>query len=134
MANFKKLEVWAKAHELTLRLYKATAVFPRTEMFGLTSQIRRASASIGANLAEGSARHRDTEFGRFLLIAIGSASELEYHLLLARDLDYMSMEEFSIYSQKLGEIGRMLVALYDRVRGAKAESRKSLRGSEQLSS
>ncbi len=117
MPDFKKLAVWERSHKLTLCIYRATAEFPKAELFGLTSQIRRASASIGANLAEGSARHRDTEFGRFLLIAIGSAGELENHLLLARDLGYLSPEMYLVLSKQLSEVGRMLVALCDRVRG-----------------
>jgi four helix bundle protein len=89
-------------------------------LFGLTSQTRRASASIGANLAEGRARGRDTEFSRFLLIAIGSAGELENQLILARDLGYLDQEQFGIPNMQLNEIGRMLVALLDRVRGIRS--------------
>ena len=117
MPDFKKLAVWEKSHRLTLCIYRETSAFPKVELFGLTSQIRRASASIGANLAEGSARHRDTEFGRFLLIAIGSAGELENHLILVRDLGYLSPESYVSLNKQLNEVGRMLVALCDRVRG-----------------
>jgi four helix bundle protein len=84
MQDFRKLRVWQRAHELTLSLYRATATFPAAERFGLTSQIRRASSSIGANLAEGCGRIGDAEFARFCSIGMGSACELEYHLLLAR--------------------------------------------------
>jgi hypothetical protein len=77
--GFRDLKVWEKAHQLTLQVYKATASFPKEEMFGLTSQIRRAAASIPANIAEGCGRSGDAELGRFLQIAMGSASELEYH-------------------------------------------------------
>ena len=126
MGDFKKLAVWEKAHKLTLNLYGATNLFPKSELFGLTSQIRRASASIGANLAEGSGRHRDTEFGRFLLIAIGSASELEYHLILARDLGYLSSSSFGEVKEQLHEVGRMLSALYERVHKVKVVERKEL--------
>jgi four helix bundle protein len=77
LPDFKKLAVWEKSHELTLCIYRETSSFPKSELFGLTSQIRRASASVGANLAEGCVRQQDTEFGRFLLIAIGSAGGLK---------------------------------------------------------
>jgi len=86
MQDFHELKVWQKAHELTLAVYRVSATFPREELYGLTSQIRRACSSIAANLAEGCGRNGDAEFARYCSIAMGSASELEYHLLLARDL------------------------------------------------
>jgi len=84
--DFKELKVWCKAHELTLVVYRLTRSFPKDELFGLTGQLRRSAASIGANIAEGCGRRSDGEFTRFLQIARGSVSELECHLLLARDL------------------------------------------------
>ena len=84
MKDFRDLRVWEKAHRLTLTIYKSTVDFPRHELYGLTSQIRRCSASIGANIAEGCGKRGNNEFQRFLQIASGSASELDYHLLLAR--------------------------------------------------
>jgi four helix bundle protein len=86
LKDFRDLKVWSEAHDLTLELYRVTANFPRPEMFGLTSQIRRCSASIGANIAEGCGKHGNGEFQRFLQISSGSASELDNHLLLAHDL------------------------------------------------
>ena len=86
MKDFRELQVWRKAHELTLAVYQITASFPREELYGLTAQLRRAGSSIAANLAEGCGRNGDAELARFCSIAMGSASELEYHLLLARDL------------------------------------------------
>src|SRR6266853_1530674 len=83
--DFHELKVWQKAHQLTLVVYQITASFPREELYGLTSQLRRCSSSIPANLAEGGGRNGDAEFARFCSIAMGSASELEYHLLLAKD-------------------------------------------------
>jgi four helix bundle protein len=83
MQSFRNLKVWEKSHSLTLCVYASSGAFPREEMYGLTSQMRRSSASIGANIAEGCYRKGDVEMGRFLQIAIGSASELEYQLLLA---------------------------------------------------
>ena len=82
MKSFRDLQVWEKAHRLTLAVYSSTMEFPRDEQYGLTSQIRRASSSIAANIAEGCGRSGDGELRRFLEIAMGSASELEYHLLL----------------------------------------------------
>jgi four helix bundle protein len=89
MEDFKNLRVWAKAHELTLSVYQRTRDFPKEEMYGLTSQMRRSAASVGANIAEGCGRRSDGEMRRFLQIARGSASELEYHLLLAKDLRFL---------------------------------------------
>lgn len=86
MRNFQKLEVWKKAHELTLSIYRLTANFPTNERYGLTSQLQRASASIGANLAEGCGRETDADYRRFVQMAAGSACEVEYHLILSRDL------------------------------------------------
>jgi four helix bundle protein len=83
MQDFRKLVAWRKAHELTLRVYDVTASFPKDEVYGLTSQMRRASSSIPANIAEGCGRNGNAELARFVYIALGSASELEYHLLLA---------------------------------------------------
>jgi four helix bundle protein len=113
--DFKDLKVWAKAHELTLVVYQQTRTFPRDEIYGLTSQIRRASASIGANLAEGCGRRSDPEMKRFVQIARGSASELECHLLLARDLQFLSGGEVEDLEPKILEVQRMLAALAQRL-------------------
>ena len=86
MAQFKKLKVWQKAHLLALSVYRATAPFPREEQYGLTAQLRRAAVSVPANIAEGCGRRGDGELARFLRIAVGSVTELEYHCLLAKDL------------------------------------------------
>ena len=84
MKDFRDLRVWNEAHQLTLAIYQATTRFPRHELFGLTSQMRRCSVSIGANIAEGCGKRGNNEFQRFLVIASGSASELDYELLLAK--------------------------------------------------
>ena len=115
MEDFKDLKVWTKAHQLTLAIYHCTRRFPRDEIYGLTSQIRRASASIGANIAEGCGRRSDPEMKRFIQISRGSASELEYHLLLARDLQLLTVEEFEDLEAKTLEIQRMLAALIQRL-------------------
>jgi four helix bundle protein len=115
MEDFKNLKVLGKAHLLTLAIYEVTRKFPREEVFGLTSQIRRASASIGANIAEGCGRRSDPEMKRFVQIARGSANELEYHLLLARDLQFLPAEEFKDLEAKTLEMQRMLAALTQRL-------------------
>src|ERR1700693_2932733 len=93
MEDFKDLKVWTKAHALTLAIHGWTRGFPRDEIYRLTSQLRRAAASIGANIAEGCGRRSDAEMKRFLQIARGSANEVEYHLLLAKDLNLLTGEE-----------------------------------------
>jgi len=118
MRNYKDLMVWEKAHKLTLAVYKETIAFPKEERFGLTSQVRRASSSIPANLAEGCGRRSDGEMGRFVQIAMGSGAELSYHLLLCRDLGILGITEFSRLSSDLEEVMRMLSALSGRVKGA----------------
>jgi four helix bundle protein len=111
MSDYKKLGVTKKAHELTLNLYRVTESLPRTEIFGLTSQIRRAASSINANLAEGSARGSDRDFLRFLRIAIGSVSELEYHLVLPRDLNFIAPQDYQRLEKQRQEVGAMLNGL-----------------------
>jgi len=115
MKDFKELKVWAKAHELTVAIYSLTRAFPKDEIYGLTSQVRRSAASIGANIAEGCGRRSDGEFSRFLQIARGSASETEYHLLLARDLRFLSGSEYESMVRKIVEVQRMLTSLVQRV-------------------
>jgi len=108
MRDFRELKVWHKAHALTLNVYRATKLFPKEELYGLTSQIRRAAASIGANIAEGSGKSSSADFGRSLQIALGSASELEYHLLLSRDLGYVVPEIYQQLSEQVVETKKML--------------------------
>ena len=109
--NYKELLVWQKAHQMTLDIYNATGSFPKEELYGLTSQLRRSAASIGANIAQGSGRRSNNEICRFLQIARGSASEVEYHLLLARDLKFLREEDFQKLSRQADELQRMLTAL-----------------------
>jgi four helix bundle protein len=107
---------------VTLDIYTASRSFPKDELYGLTSQMRRASASIGANIAEGSCRKGDDEFGRFLHIAMGSASELEYHLLLAHDLHILQRLEYERLSGGVIEVKRMLASLMRSIREPKTDS------------
>ena len=115
MKGFRDLKVWEKAHQLTLRIYKASALFPKEEMYGLTSQIRRAPVSVPANIAEGCGRSGDAELGRFLQIAMGSASELEYHLLLSRDLSLLAEEEYVPLTLEATEVKRMLASFIQKL-------------------
>jgi len=110
MKDFRELKVWEKGHHLVLSIYRATGKFPKDELYGLTGQMRRASASIPTNIAEGCGREGDAELARFLQIARGSASELEYHLLLSRDLGFLSTEEHKHLSTDATEIKRMLTS------------------------
>jgi four helix bundle protein len=109
--NFRQLDVWKKAHEFTLKVYRITADFPNQERFGLTSQIQRASTSIGANIAEGCGRETDGDFKRFVGIARGSACEVEYHLLLARDLKHLDDEAYEPLNADINEVKKILFGL-----------------------
>lgn len=123
MKDFKELKVWEKAHALTLAVYAETRCFPREEVYGLTSQLRRAAASVAANIVEGCGRRSDGEFTRFLQIARGSASELEYHLLLARDLHLLGEDAFRRLDTKVVEVERMLTGLIKKVQPMLAQKR-----------
>ena len=116
MQEFRDLLVWQKAHALTLGAYKATSAYPSSELYGLTSQTRRASASIAANIAEGCGRGSDADFARFLQIAMGSASEVEYFVLLARDLGFLPQEPFTKLTDDVTEVKRTLTGLMGRIR------------------
>ena len=111
MRNYRDLEVWKHAHKLTLELYQASREFPKEEMFGLTSQLRRAAISVGANLAEGCGRRSTAEFARYIRIAMGSASELDYHLLLCRDFEFLTNQHYDEASKELVRVRKMLSAL-----------------------
>jgi four helix bundle protein len=113
--DFKKLAVWVKSHALTLGIYELTATFPRDERYALTSQIKRSASSIPANIAEGCGRDGPAELRRFLQIAVGSASETEYHLLLARDLHFLSVADYERMLDSTLEIKRMLSGLIRRL-------------------
>jgi four helix bundle protein len=116
MRDFRQIRVWEKAHKLTLKIYKTTAQFPREELYGLTSQLRRSSASIPANIAEGFGRGGNVELARFLQIGMGSAYEVEYHILLAKDLYFVNATVYDKLQQEVVEVKRMLAALLTKVR------------------
>ena len=116
MRNFRRLHVWERSHELTLRLYELTSLFPREEMYGLTSQTRRACASIPTNIAEGCGKDTPADFARFLQIAVGSASETECLILLARDLKYLNDKQYLELIDEIVSIRKMLTALLKNIR------------------
>lgn len=116
MKSFRELQIWRRSHRLTLAVYKATNQFPREELYGLTSQLRRACSSIPTNIAEGCGRDGDAELARFVQIAMGSASEVEYQLLLARDLEYLTADEYQKLNNEVVEIKRMINAFLQKLR------------------
>ena len=119
MQNYKDLKVWLLAHQFTLNVYKVTKVFPKEEVFGLTSQLRRAAASIAANIAEGCGRGTQGDFGKFLQIALGSANESEYFLLLSKDLAYIQQSEFDLRYREVNDVKAMLISLIQKVKSSK---------------
>ncbi len=115
MRDFRSLKVWEKAHEMALCVYKATQLFPREELYGLVSQLRRAASSVPANVAEGCGCAGNREFARFLGIALRSASETEYQLLLARDLGYLELKTHESLNDQVTEVKRMLTGLVEKL-------------------
>lgn len=109
--GFRKLLVWQRAHELVLSVYKLTEKFPKSEMFALTSQVRRAVVSIPANIAEGQGTGTKPQFVRYLDIAKGSLSEVEYYLVLSKDLQYITPEKYKEAETLRGEVGFLLYRL-----------------------
>jgi len=118
MQRFTELKVWQRAHALVLEIYRISAGFPQDERFGVTSQLRRAATSIPTNIAEGSRRQEQQEYSRFLNIAQGSAAEVEYLLILSRDLGYVSPAAFDRLVADLDEVARMLHGLRSKVEGS----------------
>jgi len=115
LRNYRDLDVWVKSHKLTLELYRLSRGFPREEIYGLTSQLRRAAMSIGANLAEGCGRRTSGELARFVRIAMGSASELDYHLLLSRDFEFLKSSEYDRLLPELTRVRKMLWSLLNSI-------------------
>jgi four helix bundle protein len=120
MRNFKDLTVWQTAHAMTLTIHEATRSFPKEEFYGLTSQLRRSSASIGANIAEGSGRRLDAEICRFLRIARGSASVGKYHRPLAHDLHLLNDARYQDLTRQADGVQRMVTMLIQKLNPAKA--------------
>ncbi len=116
MKDFRTLAVWQKSHELALSIYGETKMFPKEETFGLTSQMRRAASSVSANIAEGCGRGSDADLSRFLQIAFGSISELDCHLILARDLNLLSVKTYEDIYSRVVEVRRMLASLIRKIK------------------
>jgi four helix bundle protein len=116
MRDFHKLQVWQKAHALVLEIYMVTREFPQSELYGLTSQLRRAAMSIPSNIAEGCGRNSENELLRFMVIAQGSTSEVEYQLLLAKDLGWLKVDKYDEFNIKVNEIKRMLFSYQKRIK------------------
>lgn len=119
MKDFRGLIVWRKSHELTLEVYALTKLFPKEELFGLSNQMRQSSSSIPTNIAEGSGRGSNADFQRFLQMAFGSASELDYQLLLCRDLTYMAESRYMELYESLFEVKKMLASLIRKIQSEK---------------
>ena len=115
MRDFYELNIWQKSHQLTLKIYIATRSFPKDEIYGLTGQIRRSSSSIPANIAEGCGRNGNGEFRYFLTIATGSCSEVEYQLLLSRELHYIDQVTYEELSGLAVQIRKMIYAFIQRL-------------------
>ena len=126
MSDFTKLAVWRKAHDLAVRVYRATASWPRHELFALASQTRRAAYSVPANVAEGCGRNSDAELARFARNSLGSVSELSYCFILARDLEYILPREVTDLESSISEVRRTLSSL-ERVSAVAARSNRSRR-------
>lgn len=116
MRDFKELKVWQKAHQMVLEVYHITASFPSEERFGLKAQLRRSAASVPANIAEGCGRNSDPDLSRFLSIAAGSASETEYHMFLAHDLNLIDKSAYLKSDQQINEIKRMLYVFIQKLK------------------
>lgn len=116
MRDFKKYDIWKLSHAFTLKIHELTKSYPKGEVYGLTSQIRRASSSIPTNISEGCGRDSDTEFNRFLTIALGSASEVEYLIILSKDLDYIDNDSFLILNEEINIIKRKIHSLKQKLK------------------
>ena len=106
--DYRQIQIWQRSHQFTLQIYRMTNKFPAEERFGLTSQIRRSAVSVPSNIVEGSARESDRDFARFVTIAMASAAELDYQLLLAHDLQYIPSDIYKTLENELNQIRRMM--------------------------
>ncbi len=117
MKNFKNMKVWGKAHMLTLETYMITKEFPKDEIYGLVSQMRRSASSIATNIAEGCGRYTDADYARFIVYSMGSANELEYQFILSQDLKYINQKQYNVLDIQINEIKKMLVGLHKKLTG-----------------
>jgi len=124
--DFRELKVWEKAHQLVIDFYAESQSFPREEIYGLTAQLRRSAVSVPSNIAEGCGRDGDADLARFLQIAMGSASEMEYQLLLAFDLGYLKREAYDRLNERIREVKRMLASFLQTLRHKSPPHRSQL--------
>lgn len=115
MRNYKELKVWEKAHDITLNIYEITKDFPSEEKFGIISQLRRASSSIPTNITEGCGFNSDKQFVRFLSIALGSASEVDYLIFLALELNFLELEQYNSLNSEIKEVKKMLYVFIEKL-------------------
>lgn len=118
MRDFRQLRVWEESHSLTLLIYQITKDFPKEELFALTNQMRRSSSSIPTNIAEGCGRETTKDYEHFLQIALGSAFELDYQLILARDLKYIDEKKYLELNDKVDKVRRQLAVLINKIRNS----------------
>jgi four helix bundle protein len=118
MQDYKELKVWETAHKFTLSVYEAGKAFPKDELYSLTYQLRRAASSIPANMAEGPGKNTQAEFAHFLNIALGSANESEYFLILSKDLNFLNQDRFSELYNDINEMKAMPISLITKVRAS----------------
>jgi four helix bundle protein len=123
MKDFRELKVWERSHKIVLCIYEVTANFPKHELYCLTSQMRRAAASIPTNIAEGCGRGSDADFARFLQMAMGSGSELEYQLILAHDLGFIDKLQYDKLSNELIETKRMLNSFLQKLKSNQTQQK-----------
>lgn len=119
--HWKDLKVWEKAHNLVLEVYRVTSSFPKEELYALTNQLRRSSASVAANIVEGQSRNTTKEYLQFLYNSRGSLEETRYHLLLARDLGYLTVDKYMPLENQYEEVSKMLNSLISRIKGLSKE-------------
>lgn len=121
MQNYRNLKVWEKSHQLVLNIYLTSKSFPKEELFGLTSQLKRAAVSISANIAEGCGKSTDKDFARYLNISLGSINESEYYIILAKDLGYIEVSKYVELEILTQEVKKMLLSLLKIVRQKNTE-------------
>ena len=126
MRDFHKLIIWQRSHQLTLAVYRISKSFPKEEIFGLTSQMRRAVSSIPTNIAEGCGRASNKDFAHFLQIAIGSATEVEYQLLLAHDINYINDDDYQALTDETVVVRKMIIKYQSELKSSSSlETRNS---------
>ena len=116
MRNFQELSIWQRSHSLTLKIYEITRSFPSDEIFGVTSQMRRSSSSVPTNIAEGCGRESNADLIRFLTIASGSVSELQYQILLSKDLGYINQSIYLEITNETIEIRKMIYSFIQKLK------------------